>query len=127
MMKAEYGGVVDASLVVYGTTNIRVVDGSVLPMQMSAHLSATLYGLAENAADIIKAGRQAVEGGTATTQSPHTAGAAATDDPTTTISTDNETPIETLAAAGDDGASSNAAGPTKSCSPRSRKRALRWT
>lgn len=54
MMRREWGGVVDANLIVYGTSNLRVVDASVLPMQFSAHLSATLYGVAENAADIMK-------------------------------------------------------------------------
>jgi choline dehydrogenase-like flavoprotein len=58
MMDETFGGVVDANLRVYHTTNIRVVDASVLPHQISAHLSATLYGIAENAADIIKAANQ---------------------------------------------------------------------
>ncbi|KAI0032449.1 hypothetical protein K488DRAFT_70648 [Vararia minispora EC-137] len=55
LMRRELGGVVDAQLRVYNTTDVRVVDASVLPLQISAHLSATLYGIAEKAADIIKA------------------------------------------------------------------------
>ena len=48
-------GVVDGHLIVYDTKNVRVVDASVLPLQVSAHLSSTIYGIAEKAADIIKA------------------------------------------------------------------------
>ncbi|KAJ3976604.1 hypothetical protein EV361DRAFT_882774 [Lentinula raphanica] len=51
MMRQYLGGVVDASLEIYNTTNVRVVvDASILPMQVSAHLSAK-----KGAADIIKA------------------------------------------------------------------------
>lgn len=56
MMRRDLGGVVDAKLRVYDTTNLRVVDASILPIQISAHLSSTLYGVAEKAADIIKSG-----------------------------------------------------------------------
>ncbi|KAI3337007.1 GMC oxidoreductase [Xylariaceae sp. AK1471] len=53
MMARELGGVVDPTLKVYGTDNVRVVDGSVLPLQFSGHLTATLYAVAERAAEII--------------------------------------------------------------------------
>ncbi|KAK0534006.1 hypothetical protein OC842_002779 [Tilletia horrida] len=55
MMPRANGGVVSESFLVYGTANVRVVDASALPMQISAHLSSTLYGIAERAADAIKA------------------------------------------------------------------------
>ncbi|QRW07468.1 GMC oxidoreductase [Ceratobasidium sp. AG-Ba] len=54
MMSRELGGVVDGRLRVYGIKNVRVVDASAMPMQVSAHLSGPLYGFAEKAADIIK-------------------------------------------------------------------------
>jgi choline dehydrogenase len=54
MMSRELGGVVDPELRVYGTANVRVVDASVLPTQISGHLCATLYAVAERASDIIK-------------------------------------------------------------------------
>lgn len=53
-MKREFGGVVDSRLKVYGISNVRVVDASVLPVQLSAHLSSSLYGIAEKAAEMIK-------------------------------------------------------------------------
>lgn len=54
MMPKEIGGVVDASLKVYGTSNVRVVDASVIPFQVCGHLQSTIYAVAERAADIIK-------------------------------------------------------------------------
>ncbi|KAI0433949.1 GMC oxidoreductase [Xylaria sp. FL1042] len=53
MMSRELGGVVDPKLKVYGTENVRVVDASILPLQFSGHLTATLYAVAERAAEII--------------------------------------------------------------------------
>ncbi|KII83623.1 hypothetical protein PLICRDRAFT_47095 [Plicaturopsis crispa FD-325 SS-3] len=55
MLPRADGGVVDPSLKVYGTANLRVVDASIIPLQISAHTQATVYAIAEKAADIIKA------------------------------------------------------------------------
>lgn len=54
MMPRQMGGVVDDNLVVYGTSNVRVVDASVLPFQVCGHLVSTIYAVAERAADLIK-------------------------------------------------------------------------
>lgn len=54
MMPRNLGGVVNNELLVYGTSNLRVVDASVIPILPSAHLMSVVYGIAEIAADIIK-------------------------------------------------------------------------
>ncbi|KAJ6580893.1 alcohol oxidase [Mycena capillaripes] len=54
MLPLADGGVVDNRLKVYNTTNIRVVDISIVPLQIGAHLQATAYALGELGADIIK-------------------------------------------------------------------------
>jgi choline dehydrogenase-like flavoprotein len=53
MLPRSEGGVVDSSLKVYGTSNVRVVDASVIPLHISAHVQATVYGIAGKAADIM--------------------------------------------------------------------------
>ncbi|MCJ1383836.1 hypothetical protein MMC17_006950 [Xylographa soralifera] len=55
MLPLDMGGVVDSTLLVYGTQNLRVVDASIFPMVPAAHLQAVVYAVAEKAADIIKA------------------------------------------------------------------------
>ncbi|KAG8405571.1 hypothetical protein J3458_022217 [Metarhizium acridum] len=54
MMPREKGGVVDNRLKVYGTSNVRVVDASILPYQVCGHLTSTLYAVAELTAELIK-------------------------------------------------------------------------
>ncbi|KAJ7432159.1 GMC oxidoreductase [Mycena latifolia] len=54
MLPRHKGGVVSPEFKVYGTSNIRVVDYSILPLQISAHPMSTVYGIAEKAADIIR-------------------------------------------------------------------------
>ncbi|KAJ7590078.1 GMC oxidoreductase [Mycena floridula] len=54
MLPLDKGGVVDPQLKVYGTSNIRVVDLSIVPLHFSGHSQATAYVIGEMAADIIK-------------------------------------------------------------------------
>lgn len=50
MLPRKDGGVVDANLRVYGTSNLRVVDNSIIPVIPSAHIQTAAYGIAEVAA-----------------------------------------------------------------------------
>ncbi|KAI0039271.1 GMC oxidoreductase [Auriscalpium vulgare] len=54
MLPRTDGGVVDPSLKVYGTSNLRVIDCSILPLEISAHIQSVAYAIAEKGADIIK-------------------------------------------------------------------------
>ncbi|ETS74689.1 hypothetical protein PFICI_13173 [Pestalotiopsis fici W106-1] len=56
MMPQELGGVVDAQLRVYGCQNLRVCDASIIPITPRTNPQATVYGVAEHAAAIIKSG-----------------------------------------------------------------------
>lgn len=54
MLPKEEGGVVDSNLTVYGTENLRVVDASVFPLIPHSNPLATVYAVAERAADLIR-------------------------------------------------------------------------
>ena len=47
MMPRELGGVVGPDLLVYGLTKVSVVDASIQPLIPAAHLTATVYAVAE--------------------------------------------------------------------------------
>ncbi|RMZ68280.1 Glucose oxidase [Pyrenophora seminiperda CCB06] len=54
--REEWGGVVDNEGKVYGTRNVRVVDASVFPEQLSGHLSASVYAVGGRFAEGIVGG-----------------------------------------------------------------------
>ncbi|KAK0549884.1 hypothetical protein OC846_003885 [Tilletia horrida] len=54
MLPRNKGGVVSNKLVVYGTSNVRVADASIIPLHVSAHIQNTVYGVGEFAADLIR-------------------------------------------------------------------------
>ena len=47
MLPKKHGGVVDNDFKVYGTENVRVVDLSVVPLQVAGHSTSLLYAIAE--------------------------------------------------------------------------------
>lgn len=48
MMSQALGGCVDSTYRVYGVNSLRVVDASILPIQVSSHLMTVLFGLVCN-------------------------------------------------------------------------------
>ncbi|KAJ6523828.1 hypothetical protein B0H19DRAFT_1386294 [Mycena capillaripes] len=50
---AAFGSVVDANLMVKGTSNVFVADGSIIPMQPGSHPSSIIYGIGEKAAAML--------------------------------------------------------------------------
>lgn len=55
MMPEAYGGVVGSDLAVYNVKGLSIVDASIIPLIPATHLQATMYAVAEKAADLIKA------------------------------------------------------------------------
>jgi choline dehydrogenase-like flavoprotein len=53
-------GVVNSDLKVYGTTNVRVVDASIIPLHIAANIQATVYAIAEKVGLRLTAGTCAV-------------------------------------------------------------------
>jgi len=53
MLPRDIGGVVDTQLKVYGTSNIRVADLSVIPIHFAAHPVGVVHAIAEHAAEAI--------------------------------------------------------------------------
>lgn len=54
MMKRELGGVLDDTMTVYGTSNLRVVSAAAIPFELNGHPTSTLYAMAEKVSDLIK-------------------------------------------------------------------------
>jgi choline dehydrogenase-like flavoprotein len=54
MLPLEKGGVVNERLVVHGTRNVRAVDASIFPLTTRGNPVATVYAVAERAADLMK-------------------------------------------------------------------------
>ena len=54
MLPEKLGGVVNERLMVYGISNLRIVDASIFPMIPRGNIQASVYAVAERAADIIK-------------------------------------------------------------------------
>lgn len=51
----NFGIVVDSRLRVYGCSNLRICDASIVPVIPSSSMQATVYGVAEHGAGIILA------------------------------------------------------------------------
>jgi choline dehydrogenase-like flavoprotein len=55
MLPREDGGVVNPTLEVYGTANLRVIDASIIPLEVQGNIQTAVYAVAEKGADLVKA------------------------------------------------------------------------
>lgn len=55
MLLINSGIVVDSRLRVYGCSNLRVCDASIMPVFPSSSMQATVYGVAEHGAGVVTA------------------------------------------------------------------------
>lgn len=53
MLPYNKGGVVSPKLLVYGTENVRVIDASIIPLHVSAHIQRTVLGVAEYGSKLV--------------------------------------------------------------------------
>lgn len=54
MLPLNLGGVVNERLIVHGTSNLRVIDASIFPIEPRGNIQTTVYAVAEKGADLIK-------------------------------------------------------------------------
>jgi choline dehydrogenase-like flavoprotein len=52
MSPQSLNGVVDSSLKVWGTANLRVVDASILPQHLAAHMQSTVYAIGDKVSGV---------------------------------------------------------------------------
>lgn len=57
MMPRNLGGVVGSDFKVHGTSNVYVIDASVIPIPLSTHYTSVVYAMASKAADMISGSR----------------------------------------------------------------------
>ncbi|GAA5911816.1 hypothetical protein JCM6882_003366, partial [Rhodosporidiobolus microsporus] len=81
MLPEAEGGVVDVAMRVYGINGLRVIDSSIVPLGMSAHMTAPLYGIAERAYDLLVSTPKALGGSDASTNRNSSSPTGATGNP----------------------------------------------
>lgn len=98
MLPLELGGVVDEQTRVHGIGNLRVIDSSIIPVGLAAHLCSPTYAIAELGVAMVKGETLLVNGGdgsnpgsgTTTSTTPRTSASAGTG-PNANTPTDSQT------------------------------------